>query len=139
MKKTNILYWIFTILFSAMMLFSAIPDIMSHPMAVQGMHRELGYPLYFIPFIGVAKLLGAFTILLPFPARLKEWAYAGLVFDLVGATYSIISIGKPDWIFMALPISLATGSYVFYHRRKKSRQQNIVSLEGKKVLSGTAA
>ena len=55
MKKTNVFYWVFTGLFSAMMLGSAIPDIISSPIAVQGMHNELGYPLYFIPFIGAAK------------------------------------------------------------------------------------
>src|SRR5688572_25705358 len=121
MKKTNIFYWVFTGLFSAMMLGSAIPDIMSSPIAVQGMHHELGYPLYFIPFIGVAKVLGVLAILLPISSRIKEWAYAGLVFDLVGATFSIISIGKPDWIFMFLPIFLAIGSYFFYHKRLKLR------------------
>src|SRR5215218_3591544 len=103
MKKTNILYWIFTSLFGAMMLFSAIPDVFSDPIAVKGMHEGLGYPLYFIPFIGVAKVLGAIAILTQRFPRLKEWAYAGLFFDLIGATYSIISIGKPDWIFMILP------------------------------------
>ena len=139
MKKTNIIYWILTGLFSALMLFSAIPDIMSHPLAVQGMHRELGYPLYFIPFIGIAKALGVLAILLPVSHRLKEWAYAGLVFDLIGATFSIIAIGKPDWAFMALPLFLAAGSYIFYHRRKRYRKETAVVLETKAVLSGNAA
>ncbi len=124
MKKTNIFYWIFTGLFAAFMIFSAIPDIMSHPVAIQGMHNELGYPVYFVPFIGVAKLLGAITILVPGFPRLKEWAYAGLFFDLIGATYSIIAIGKPDWVFMFLPLLLATLSYVLYQKRKKLKEQN---------------
>ena len=139
MKKTNILYWIFTFLFSALMLFSAIPDIMSHPMAIQGMHKELGYPLYFIPFIGIAKALGVLAILLPVAHRLKEWAYAGLVFDLIGATFSIIAIGKPDWVFMVLPLFLAACSYIFYHRRKKYRRESVVGQETKAVLSVNAA
>jgi len=121
MKKTKIFYWVFTGLFSAMMLGSAIPDVLSSPIAVQGMHQELGYPLYFIPFIGVAKVLGVLAILLPISSRIKEWAYAGLIFDLVGATFSIISIGKPDWMFMFLPMFLAIGSYVFYHKKLKLR------------------
>ena len=69
MKKANIFYWVFTGLFSAMMLGSAIPDVISSPIAVQGMHHELGYPLYFIPFIGVAKILGVLAILLPISSR----------------------------------------------------------------------
>ena len=117
MKKTNIFYWVFTGLFSAMMLGSAIPDIMSSPIAIQGMHRELGYPLYFIPFIGVAKVLGVLAILLPISSKIKEWAYAGLFFDLIGACFSIMAIGKPDWMFMFLPIFLGIGSYVFYHKK----------------------
>jgi uncharacterized membrane protein YphA (DoxX/SURF4 family) len=141
MKKTNIFYWIFTGLFAAFMIFSAIPDIMSHPVAIQGMHNELGYPTYFVPFIGVAKLLGAIAILVPGFPRLKEWAYAGLFFDLIGATYSIISIGKPDWVFMFLPLLLATLSYVVYQKRKKLKEQNSTKRlkTAAEVLAGNAA
>jgi hypothetical protein len=119
MKKTNIFYWVFTGLLAFLMLGSAIPDIISHPIAVKGMHEDLGYPVYFIPFIGVAKFLGVVAILTPGFHRLKEFAYAGFYFDLIGATYSIAMIGKPDWMFNALPIALLTASYVFYQKRKK--------------------
>ena len=122
MKKTKILYWIFTSLFAFMMLFSAIPDIFSNPVAVQGMHDGLGYPLYFIPFIGIAKLLGVIAILAPGFPRIKEWAYAGLSFDLIGATFSIIASGAPvgNWAFMILPLGLAICSYLFYHKKLKA-------------------
>src|SRR5882762_1506351 len=90
MKKTKILYWIITGLFSAFMLFSAIPDIMVVPDAITFMNH-LGYPIYIIPFLGVAKLLGVIAILIPGFPRIKEWAYAGLFFDLIGATYSVIA------------------------------------------------
>ncbi len=119
MKKTNIFYWVFTGLLALLMLGSSIPDIMNHPLAVKGMHEELGYPVYFIPFIGVAKFLGVVAILTPGFPRLKEWAYAGFAFDLIGATYSIFMIGKTDWMFNILPLALLTASYVFYHKRKK--------------------
>jgi len=120
-KKTKIYYWIFTSLFAFMMLGSAIPDIISSPVAVAGF-TGMGYPLYLMPFLGVAKLLGVIAILVPGYPRLKEWAYAGLVIDLTGATYSIISSGASagSWAFMAIPILLAAGSYVFYHKRLKS-------------------
>ena len=118
MKKTKIWYWIFTSLFAFMMLFSAIPDVFSNPVAVQGMHDGLGYPVYFIPFIGVAKVLGVVAILIPGFPRIKEWAYAGLSFDLIGATFSIIASGAPvgNWAFMILPVTLAICSYVFYRK-----------------------
>jgi uncharacterized membrane protein YhaH (DUF805 family) len=138
MKKTNILYWIFTCLFAALMLFSAIPDVFSNPVAVKGMHGELGYPVYFIPFIGVAKLLGVIAILVQRFPRLKEWAYAGLFFDLIGATYSIAAIGKPDWTFMILPIGLGIMSYVLYQKRKRSQNTRKIDLKNDSGLERAA-
>ncbi len=118
MKRTNILYWVFTGLFATLMLFSALPDVFSAEAAVKGMHEDLGYPLYFIPFIGTLKVLGVIAILVPGYPRIKEWAYAGLCFDLIGATYSIIASGQPASApFMILPLTLALLSYTFYHRR----------------------
>jgi DoxX-like family len=57
--------------------------------------KHLGYPFYLIAFLGVAKLLGVVTTLIPGFPRPKEWAYAGFVFDLAGAMYSGISVGDP--------------------------------------------
>ncbi len=138
MKKTNILYWVFTGLFAFLMLGSSIPDILSSPTAVQGMHVELGYPSYFIPFVGVAKLLGVIAILIPGFPKIKEWAYAGLSFDLIAATYSIAAVGKPDWIFMILPLALAASSYVFYRKRSKLKSENNFSARNTTSLSGNA-
>lgn len=123
MKKTKILYWVFTGLFSTLMLGSAIPDMLVDPVAVKGMHEGLGYPVYLIPFVGTAKLLGVLAILLPVNRRLKEWAYAGLFIDLIGATYSIIAAGMPapNYLFMVLPLLIAVLSYAFY--QKKASQQ----------------
>jgi len=123
MKKIKILYWSFTGLFAFMMLGSAIPDVLSSPTAIKGMHEALGYPVYFIPFIGVAKILGVVAILVPGHARIKEWAYAGLLFDLFGASYSIILSGAAlsSWLFMIIPVGLGICSYVFYRRRNSAR------------------
>ncbi|MDB5231100.1 MAG: hypothetical protein JWN76_1905 [Chitinophagaceae bacterium] len=120
MKKTKIFYWIFTILFAALMLFSAIPDILKTQDAVKFMHDFLGYPIYFIPFIGIVKVLGVIAILVPGYPRLKEWAYAGLCFDLIGAFYSVVSV-KPgvDNLFMLLFLALAFLSYFFYRKTQK--------------------
>ena len=94
MKKTNILYWVFTILFAGLMAFSAISGIKPNEDAIKLMHDGLGYPVYFITFISIAKLLGAIAILIPGLKKIKEWAYAGLFFDLAGAAYSGIAVGK---------------------------------------------
>lgn len=118
MKKINILYWVITGLFAALMTLSAIPNIISVPDAVEGF-KQLQLPPYLLPFVGVAKALGVIAILVPGYPRIKEWAYAGLVFDLTGATYCIIAAGAPfsNWIMMALPLGLAFASYFLYHRR----------------------
>jgi uncharacterized membrane protein YphA (DoxX/SURF4 family) len=118
MKKNNTLYWIITGLFSAFMLMSAFPDILVLPNAITFMDH-LGYPRYIIPFLGVAKLLGVIAILIPKFPRLKEWAYAGLFFDLVGATYSQIANDgfKPAVLFMVLPIAFLFLSYALYHKK----------------------
>ena len=118
MKKINLLYWIFTALFAALMIFSAIPDTMSSKEAVEFI-GTLGYPAYFVPFIGVAKLLGSIAILIPGFPRIKEWAYAGLAFDLTGATYSQIATAgiKAEMTFMLLPFALLILSYVYYHKK----------------------
>jgi len=120
MKKTNILYWVFTGLFAAFMLFSAIPDIFSAKEAVE-LFSKLNLPAYLLPFLGIAKALGVIAILIPGYPRIKEWAYAGLVFDLLGATYSIAASGHPatNWGFMIVPLLLAAVSYAFYHKRLK--------------------
>jgi hypothetical protein len=119
MKKIKIAYWIVNILFGGFMLFSAIPDILSSPDAVTFM-TQLGYPLYFIPFIGVAKVLGVAAMFIPGFPRVTEWAYAGLMFDLVGAGYSVYCIGgaagaAPMLIFIAL----GAAAYVLYHKKLK--------------------
>ena len=102
-----------------MMFGSAIPDVFSNPVAVEGMHGNLGYPVYFIPFIGVAKVLGVIALLVPGYPKIREWAYAGLFFDLIGATYSIIASGgnAGQYGFMITPIA----NLYFFNRLRLPR------------------
>ena len=127
MKTTNILFWIVTILFSGFMLFSAFTEI---TMDLKGLEilRHLGYPDYLTPFLGYAKVLGAIALLVPgnFP-RIKEWAYAGFFFDLVGATYSGIATDgfQPPMLFMLLFFIFLFASYYLYHKRNSSRLSKV--------------
>jgi hypothetical protein len=122
MKKTKIIYWILTIILAGFMLFSSIPDILQVPSAVDIVVTHLKYPPYFLTFIGIAKLLGSIAIVIPGFPRIKEWAYAGLSFDLIAATYSIIAVGDPvsKWVFMVVFLGLAAGSYIYYHKKLKA-------------------
>jgi hypothetical protein len=117
MRKKKLTYWILTGVFSAFMLLSAIPDIFMSPDAVTFM-LALGYPRYFIPFIGVAKVLGSLAILIPGFPRIKEWAYAGLMFDLIGAAYSNLAIGAtiPEIIPILVAVAVGFASYLYHHK-----------------------
>lgn len=118
MKTLNILYWVFTGLFAAFMLFSAIDNLRVSEGSVE-LFDSLGYPRYLIAFMGTAKLLGVIGILLPGFPRLTEWAYAGLFFDLIGATYSVLTAQEfhPMTLTMIVPFALGALSYIFYHKR----------------------
>jgi uncharacterized membrane protein YphA (DoxX/SURF4 family) len=127
MKKTKILYWVFTGLFAAFMLMSAIPDIFSQQIAVDGFNK-MDMPTYLLPFLGIAKALGVIAILIPGYPRIKEWAYAGLIFDLIGATYAIISSGETNGVaFMIVPFVLAILSYIYYHKKLRLESVNAIA------------
>jgi hypothetical protein len=119
MKKINILYWVFTILFALAMVSTSIGNVMVDPDSVAFIGDKLGYPKYMIPFLGVAKILGVVGILIPGFPRIKEWAYAGLFFDLLGATYSGICVDgfQPGMAFMLVFFGLGALSYIYHHKR----------------------
>jgi uncharacterized membrane protein YphA (DoxX/SURF4 family) len=118
-QRTRIFYWIFTALLVLLMSVGSIPDILAVPEA-QALFTHLGYPIYLLPFLGVAKLLGIIAILVPGFPRIKEWAYAGFTFDLAGAMYSGIAVGDPvsAWAPIIIGLACIAGSYLLYHRLK---------------------
>ena len=123
MKKTKTLYWIFTGLFAFLMLGSAIPNIISDPMSVEGF-RKMNMPAYLLPFLGVAKALGVVAILIPGYPRLKEWAYAGFTFDFI---FAAISHGAVDGIngqtfFPFIVLAILGVSYFYYHKLNPDKE-----------------
>jgi hypothetical protein len=127
-KTTNILYWVFTILFAGLMAFSAVPNFLKTTESIQLIHDYLGYPVYFIPFIGLAKLLGVVAILIPGLKKIKEWAYAGLFFDLVGSVYSGIAVGGFDPMMLTMLAWFGTGILSYYYwNQKESRRQSVAT------------
>jgi DoxX-like family len=120
-KTINTLYWVFTILFAGLMIFSAVGGIQPSEETIKMLHDGLGYPVYFIQFISIAKILGAVAILIPGLKRIKEWAYAGLFFDLAGAVYSGIAAAKgvvdPKMLFMLVWIVPGILSYYYWTKK----------------------
>lgn len=94
-NKTNkIIYWISTIYLSFAMLAGGIQQTLQ----IGGYNEivtKLGYPLYMLSILGVWKILGVITILLPKFPLLKEWAYAGFFFVMSGAAASHLIMGEP--------------------------------------------
>ncbi|HMS70295.1 MAG TPA: DoxX family protein [Saprospiraceae bacterium] len=93
MKKNKVLFWVssgFIFLFEGMMpLFTLLFAI---EYATAGT-KPLGYPDYFAYALIVCKVLGATAIILPqLPDKIREWAYAGLTFNMIFAVISHVVV-----------------------------------------------
>jgi uncharacterized membrane protein YphA (DoxX/SURF4 family) len=87
-------YWVTTGLTVVAFALGGVTDLKGGKDIAVGM-AHLGYPLYFAAILGAWKLLGAVALAVPRFPRLKEWAYAGMVFDLTGAAVSHAASGDP--------------------------------------------
>lgn len=120
-KTTTILYWVFTVIFAGLMIYSSVGGIGPNEKTKMIFNGWLGYPVYFIQFISWAKIIGSLTLLVPGLNKIKEWAYAGLFFDLAGAVYSGVSVaGKFDPRMLTMLIWIVPGilSYIFWNKKK---------------------
>jgi hypothetical protein len=120
MKRSTIFFWIFTGLLIPALGIGSVFEIMKDPDSVK-IIVGLGYPAYLSPFLGVTRILALIAIFLPGFPRLKEWAYAGLVFDVTAAIYSQVAAGNPItyMIFPFIILLVIIGSYYFYHEKMK--------------------
>ncbi len=126
MKTLKIVYWISTGLFSLLMLFSAFGYLSQSEQMVEGM-KHFGYPLFILNILGTAKLLGALALLTPKFAKLKEWAYAGFTFNLIGAIWTHLAVGdSAGAAFVFVPFALFAASYITFTRLQKNQETAIV-------------
>ena len=93
MKAKSIAYWITTILVAMPIGSGGFAQMAQYRANPHGVVPVLGYPMYFFAILGFWKVLGAIAILAPRFPRLKEWAYAGIFFDLTGAALSCAAVG----------------------------------------------
>lgn len=93
-KGRLVAYWATTGLVALAFVAGGVFDLMLAPEVAAGM-ESLGYPLYVASILGVWKLLGAAALLAPKMPLIKEWAYAGIAFDLTGAAASHAFVGDP--------------------------------------------
>jgi len=93
MKAKSIAYWVTTILVALPIGSGGVGQIVQYLANPHGFVPVLRYPTYFFAILGFWKAAGAITILVPRFPRLKEWAYAGIFFDLTGAAASCAWVG----------------------------------------------
>ena len=115
-------YWTLTLLVLLPMAGSGFPELLARGPAqtVESLHR-LGYPLYLMKITGMAKILGAITLLVNRPPRMVEWAYAGFFFLLLGATASHLL--ARDFAHAAIPFMvflLLVPSYALHYGARPS-------------------
>ena len=125
MKPRVIGYLVTTTLVTLAFVGSGIANLLRAEHVLGDMMR-LGYPVYFMTILGTWKVLGALTIAAPRLPRLKEWAYAGILFDLTGAALSRAASGDgPEHI--APPLMIAAMALVSWSLRPEGRRLPDVS------------
>jgi hypothetical protein len=119
-KKQIVLYWVVTALFLLPMAGSGVPELLfGGPAATAATMVHLGYPLYLMRILGLAKILGAVAIVSDRSRTLKEWAYAGYAIDLVGALASHLIAGDgPLAAPPAIMLVLVLASHRLWHRAR---------------------
>jgi len=120
MKARTIGYWITTALVGFALVGGGVSDLMHAPQVTDAL-SHLGYPGYVATLLGTWKLLGALAILVPGAPRLKEWAYAGIAFDLSGAVVSHATVGDGIGQFAA-PLVLLALAFASWALRPASRR-----------------
>ncbi|KIO78730.1 hypothetical protein TH53_02210 [Pedobacter lusitanus] len=119
MKKNKIIFWLATgiiVLWEGVM---PLATMLFAPEYVNAGTKSLGYPDYFAYTLVICKVLGVFTIAYSkTPAKLREWAYAGLTFNLIFAFISHTCVDK-NIGFMLLPLVILGILAVSYLYRDK--------------------
>ena len=96
MKWKSISYWVITVIVAFSIGSGGAAELARLPGNVEGLAR-LGYPPYFVMIIGFWKVLGVMAILTPGCPRLKEWAYAGIFFNMTGAAATGLFTHSAAW------------------------------------------
>ena len=115
----KVIYWACTVLVAVPSLFAAFAYLSGSPQAVQGF-AHVGYPQQLRIILGIAKGLGAITLLIPGFPTVKEWAYAGFTFAWISAhvAHHIAKDGPTQY----LPLVLLALLIVSYVTRPESRR-----------------
>lgn len=116
-KTVKTIYWIGAALTSLWFAASGIGELTKNQF-VWDITLKLGYPPHFIYFLGVAKLSGVAVLLTPNRLlRLKEWVFAGILFDIIFAFLSKVAvIGFPATIDAIVAFTMVTVTYAMFRK-----------------------
>lgn len=114
-KTGKIIYWISTGWLALGMLSTGIVQLLKLPDEAD-MFSRLGYPHYLLTILGVWKMLGVVTVLIPRFPLLKEWAYAGFFFTMSGALLSHAARGDDAKEFFGPLLLLVLTAVSWYFR-----------------------
>jgi uncharacterized membrane protein YphA (DoxX/SURF4 family) len=128
MRAKPIVYWTMTILVAFFLGGGGATQVYQYLHNPHGVVPELGYPMYFFGILGVWKVLGSIAILWPGFPRLKEWAYAGIFFDLTGAAASVAAVnGYGPYAFHLLaPLIICGFAVASWALRPDSRKIGVL-------------
>ena len=119
MKKNKIIFWTATIILILWEGLMPLSTVFFAPEYVNAGTKPLGYPDYFAYALIFCKVLGVIAISLPnIPAKLKEWAYAGLTFNLIFAVISHVCVDQ-NIGFILMPIvvgGILAVSYIYNNK-----------------------
>jgi len=127
-KAAKITYWIATIWLALGMLSTAFVQLVKAKEGQGGVNSitHLGYPVYLLTLLAILKILGVIAVLIPRFPILKEWAYAGFFFVMLGAIFSHVSAGDPmSAIFPSLLLLILT--MISWYFRPSNRKISVVS------------
>ena len=119
MTPRAVAYWATTGFVVFNMLSGGLAELAQLKGNVEGM-QVLGYPIYVLTILGTWKMLGSIALLAPRFPRLKEWAYAGIFFNMTGAAISHLVVGDEAW-HVWYTASLAIVALVSWALRPESR------------------
>jgi len=103
---STIAYWVITVPLALECVAGGVMGGFQVPLFARIM-EHLGYPKYVMSIIGIWYVLAGVALLIPRFSRLKEWAYAGLVFLYTGAIASRLAVGDPIISLVGLAILTA--------------------------------
>ena len=116
-KRDRIIYFTVTGLFSVLILIGVSQYFFNYEMAAE-MFTNIKFPTYLIYGMGVAKLLGVLAIWFSKSDLVKEWAYAGFVFNMILAISAHVNVGDGEFLGSLIALILVITSYVFFRKRR---------------------